>query len=503
MPADVIMPALGMAQETGKVLRWLKADGEAVAKGEPLLEVETDKVTVEIEAPADGTLAGVTAEEGAEVPVGTAIAFVLAEGEERSATPVPVETEPRGGARGAAEAAARDGAAATAPPPAVRPAAAARLAEGAPARARARRRPRRARRQRPEGRRRRRRRGGAGAALPEPPAVGPAGGAGSRCRRSGGRWPSGRSASWQEVPHFVLTRDVDASRLRAGARPPGARPGCERVTHHRPAREALRGGAAAPPAGERELARRRDRPGPGVNVGDRRRDRGRARRPGRPRRRRARLSPRSPRGAREVVDAARAGRLRPDDVQGGTFTISNLGMYGVDAFQAIVNAPQAAILAVGRIVERPVAVDGEVVVRPVLTLTVSFDHRVVDGARGAEFLDTLASLVEEPAGLVSIGDGTTRDELGELGIARSAARRSGPARPTRCGARTTGGRRGRPPRRARTRWSARSPAPSRRSRRRGTCRRGSASRSSSGSRRRSPRAGTSSRGRSRSRRASR
>jgi pyruvate dehydrogenase E2 component (dihydrolipoamide acetyltransferase) len=103
----------------------------------------------------------------------------------------------------------------------------------------------------------------------------------------------------------------------------------------------------------------------------------------------------------EVVDAARAGKLRPDDIQGGTFTISNLGMYGVDAFQAIVNAPQAAILAVGRILERPVAVNGEVVVRPVLTLTVSFDHRVVDGARGAEFLDTLAELIEEPAGLVS------------------------------------------------------------------------------------------------------
>ncbi len=100
---------------------------------------------------------------------------------------------------------------------------------------------------------------------------------------------------------------------------------------------------------------------------------------------------------RELVDAARTGRLRPEDVQGGTFTISNLGMYGVDAFQAIVNAPQAAILAVGRIVERPVAVNGALAVRPLLTLTVTFDHRVVDGARGAEFLDTLASLVEEPA----------------------------------------------------------------------------------------------------------
>ena len=78
MPADVIMPALGMAQETGKVLKWLKRDGEPVAKGEPLLEVETDKVTVEIEAPASGVLGGVTAGEGDVIPVGRTIAWILA-----------------------------------------------------------------------------------------------------------------------------------------------------------------------------------------------------------------------------------------------------------------------------------------------------------------------------------------------------------------------------------------------------------------------------------------
>jgi pyruvate dehydrogenase E2 component (dihydrolipoamide acetyltransferase) len=100
----------------------------------------------------------------------------------------------------------------------------------------------------------------------------------------------------------------------------------------------------------------------------------------------------------ELVDAARAGRLRPEDVSGGTFTISNLGMYGVDSFDAIVNAPQAAILAVGRIADRIVPVDGQPAVRPMLQLSVSFDHRVVDGARGAEFLETLATLIEEPAG---------------------------------------------------------------------------------------------------------
>jgi pyruvate dehydrogenase E2 component (dihydrolipoamide acetyltransferase) len=103
---------------------------------------------------------------------------------------------------------------------------------------------------------------------------------------------------------------------------------------------------------------------------------------------------------RELAEAARLRRLRPEDLRDGTFTVSNLGMYGVDGFQAIVDAPQAAILAAGRVSERPVALDGAVVVRPVLTLSASFDHRVVDGARGAEFLDTIVSLVEEPAGLV-------------------------------------------------------------------------------------------------------
>src|SRR5207244_4632325 len=82
MPVEVIMPMLGMAQETGKVVRWLKAEGDAVAKAEPLMEVETDKVTVEIEAPAAGTLAGVTASEGEDVPVGQVIAYVLGDGEQ-------------------------------------------------------------------------------------------------------------------------------------------------------------------------------------------------------------------------------------------------------------------------------------------------------------------------------------------------------------------------------------------------------------------------------------
>ncbi len=102
----------------------------------------------------------------------------------------------------------------------------------------------------------------------------------------------------------------------------------------------------------------------------------------------------------ELVAKAQAGKLRPQDISGGTFTISNLGMYNVDAFNAIINQPQAAILAVGRIADRVVPLHGQPVVQPMMVLTLSCDHRAVDGARGAQFLDTLATLIEEPLGLL-------------------------------------------------------------------------------------------------------
>jgi pyruvate dehydrogenase E2 component (dihydrolipoamide acetyltransferase) len=100
---------------------------------------------------------------------------------------------------------------------------------------------------------------------------------------------------------------------------------------------------------------------------------------------------------RDLADRARTGRLRPQDITGGTFTISNLGMYGVDAFSAIITPPQAAVLAVGRIAERVVAAgNGLLGIRPMLTMTLSSDHRVVDGAQAAVFLSELAGAIEEP-----------------------------------------------------------------------------------------------------------
>jgi pyruvate dehydrogenase E2 component (dihydrolipoamide acetyltransferase) len=382
MASDVIMPALGMAQETGKVVRWLKAEGETVAKGEPLLEVETDKVTVELESPADGILAGISAAEGADVPVGETIAFVLAVGE---TVPEPVAAVPSE--------------VATVVPRPSRSEADVQAPAGGRRRSLA----------SPKARRIAAERGVDLAALA---GSGPGGAVvaadldGSAAASNGVTVPAiwrlmaeRTTQSWQSVPHFYLRREVDASRLQSWRAAARARPGQERASHTdllvRLVAEALRRHPRVNSSWSDGAVVRSERINVGIAVAvddglvvpvvhdaDR-------------------LSLADTVARRiELVDAARAGRLRPEDVTGGTFTVSNLGMYGVDSFDAIVNAPQAAILAVGRVADRVIPVDGQPAVRPVLQLSVSFDHRVVDGARGAEFVETLASLAEEPAGLV-------------------------------------------------------------------------------------------------------
>jgi pyruvate dehydrogenase E2 component (dihydrolipoamide acetyltransferase) len=102
-----------------------------------------------------------------------------------------------------------------------------------------------------------------------------------------------------------------------------------------------------------------------------------------------------------LLEQARSGKLLPGELEGSTFTLTNLGMYRVDVFQAILNPPQSAILAVGRIVERPVAIDGQSCVRPTMVLTLSCDHRVLDGVLGAQFLGRVVELIEEPTELLA------------------------------------------------------------------------------------------------------
>jgi pyruvate dehydrogenase E2 component (dihydrolipoamide acetyltransferase) len=99
----------------------------------------------------------------------------------------------------------------------------------------------------------------------------------------------------------------------------------------------------------------------------------------------------------DLVGRARDGKLTLQDLEGGTFTISNLGMYGVEQFVAVLNPPQVAILAVGAVKDTPVAIDGEVDVAPVMQLMLTCDHRAIDGADGAEFLRTLVAFLEQPA----------------------------------------------------------------------------------------------------------
>ena len=410
MAADVIMPALELAQETGKVLRWLKAVGDTVQKGEPLVEIETDKVTVEIEAPASGVLREISAHDGDVVPVGRTIAVIAATGE-AAPSPGAVKASPLARKVAAehgvdlahvktssgrieradvlAHVESRTGVVANGP---------LRLVAASP----------KARRLAAE-------RGvdlklvrgsgpggaviaddvsSAGTAADEPAARPAAPAVGTVWRIMAERM----TQSWTTAPHFYLVREVNVARLvtwrERASKQTGARitytdllvkiVAAALVQHPRvngswkdgtiiSNAEVNLGLAVAVEDGLVVPVLHRADTLSLVEIAARRED---------------------------LVSRAQAGKLRPADIQGGHFTLSNLGMYGVDAFNAIVNPPQAAILAVGRITERVVAVNGQPAVQPTLVLTLSCDHRALDGARAAQFLGALAELVEEPLALL-------------------------------------------------------------------------------------------------------
>jgi len=379
MPTTVIMPALELAQETGKVIRWLKAPGDAVRKGEPIVEIETDKVTVEIEAPASGILGSVTAREGDVVPVGQTIALIAAPGEV-SAAPEAMASAPGNGA-------ATTGAAArlaAASPKARRLAAERGVDVGA------------LRGSGPDG---------AVLAGDVPSARTPAPLEATRPGMKGegvsNVWrimAERMTQSWTSAPHFYLVREVNVSRLVAWREKAGKRTGAH-ITYTDLLVRLVAAALVQHPAAnvswkDGTLVRH-----PEVNIGlavaledglvvpvlHRADTLGLAE-----------IATRR----EDLVARAQAGKLRPADIQGGGFTVSNLGMYGVDAFSAIVNPPQAAILAVGRIADRVVPLNGQPAVQPTMVLTLSCDHRALDGARGAQFLGALAELIEEPLALL-------------------------------------------------------------------------------------------------------
>ena len=395
MAFSVVMPALEMAQETGKLIAWRKKEGEPVSKGEPLLEIETDKAVVEIEAPADGVLAGIRASEGAEIPVGQTIAWIVAPGEQP-----PVQSTPSVPAARATSP-AMPGSAHSAPGQSVRtPVVSAKIS--------------------PKARRLAKELGvniavlrGSGpggeilasdvqAAAREP-------GADSTAKKSVevptslGRIMAERTTqSWTTVPHFFVSRDIDATALnqyRDLIVEETELPKNIRVTHtdllvalvSRVLVKHPRLNASWNPEG----IHLHDYVNMGVAI---------AVNDGVvaaviPNAHTASL-PEIAIERHDVAERARAGKLRPADIADATFTISNLGMYQVDQFSAIITPPQAAILAVGSIVERVVAVDRKPAIRPMLSITLSSDHRVVDGARAAKFLADLAEAIAEPAKLL-------------------------------------------------------------------------------------------------------
>jgi pyruvate dehydrogenase E2 component (dihydrolipoamide acetyltransferase) len=383
MAISVVMPALEIAQETGKLLSWLKKEGEAVVKGEPLLEIETDKAVMEVESPGDGILAGIRVQAGSEVPVGRTIAWIVRPGE----TPPSGEAQVESGRKTAAVAV---------PSAAIAPTA------GAVGQA-----PAREVKSSPKARRLASERGvdltqvrGSGSggeilaadilAAAESKTIAPAAvDSGSAISRL---MAERTTQSWTTVPHFFVVREVDAGALNEARQKLAAeieRTHSIKLTHTdllvalvaRVLRKHPRMNASYTGSGIRTNAEVNIGVAMAVNEGVIALV--------------IRNADKAALGAiavqrRDLTERARAGKLHSADLSGGSFTISNLGMFGVDSFTAIIVPPQTAILAVGRIADRVVALDGRPHIRPMMTLTLSNDHRVVDGARAAEFLQDLA-----------------------------------------------------------------------------------------------------------------
>ena len=448
MAVAIVMPALEMAQETGVLVRWLKKPGESVVKGEPLMEVETDKTTVDIESTAAGTLGGVLAVEGDVVPVGQTIAWILGPGEQPPENQKDSETRirarsgggtgsgsDRNGERTARTANNSDRPMAWAVTPLARNVAAeneidlsrvtptgnriekadvlaylqTRAAEtnntqsGPPhhltpasPKARVLAKELNLDLRSIDGS------GPEGAVLVSDVAGARAGsGKGSTYETPGTVWrimAERMSQSWTTVPHFYLARDVDATRLLEWKERIAAeverRTGdkltftdllvkCVAVT----LRDHPRLNAAWADGSIRinkdinigiAVALDEGLVVPVISFADK-----------------AAVSAIAGK-RRELISRAKERKLNAEEMSGGTFTVTNLGMYNVDAFCAIVNPPQAAILAVGRVSERVVPVDGTPAVRPFMTLTLSCDHRVVDGSTAAKFLDDLSSSIQDP-----------------------------------------------------------------------------------------------------------
>ena len=396
MATEVILPRLGQGMESGTIVRWLKSEGEQVARGEPLFELDTDKVTQEVEAEANGVLLKIAVAEG-EVPVGQTVAFIGDKGEavpettEAAPSPTPIEAERTSEPEPAA------------PLEAPEPSTTNGRIKASPL-------ARRLARERgidlatlrgtgPEGRivAEDVERGEAGAPpAPTSAAVPVPAGDAQQVPLTNIRKTIARrlTEAWQ-IPVFQLQAAADMTRVndlvaKLRERDPDVRLTVTDVLAKVCAQALMRHREVNAEFTEDAILLH-----PSANVG---------------------LAVAAPQGLvvpvirsaerlslteiagvrADLVGRARDNKLRAEDLEGGTFTISNLGMFAVQSFTAVLNPPQAAIVAVGATEDRVVPAEGGTAVRPMVTLTGTFDHRAVDGAPAAAFLQTLRESLEDP-----------------------------------------------------------------------------------------------------------
>jgi pyruvate dehydrogenase E2 component (dihydrolipoamide acetyltransferase) len=386
LATEIIMPALSPAQETGILIEWFKEEGDLIEKGEPLMEVETDKSNVEVEATTTGILANITVNLGDEIPVGKVIALILADGEsapesnkENSSTESKVSEDTaqlQTTISNPLDPSANLPTNKIVTSPKVRQYATKKgidlsFIKGS---------------------------GPNGVILMEDVLVNQSSTdveENDIPTSKGWRLMADRlTESWSSAPHFNLVRHLDVSNLVTYKKQVQEK-NSNRLTYTDLLIKLVSISLKEHPRINASWIDNKIVKNSEINVGlavdfdgglivpvihktdelslgeitNRRKD---------------------------LITRTQAGKLRSGDMDRGTFTISNLGMFDVDSFNAIINPPQAAILAVGRIVDKVVPVDGLPAVRPILTLNLSFDHRVVDGVRGAEFLQTLSNLIQNP-----------------------------------------------------------------------------------------------------------
>jgi pyruvate dehydrogenase E2 component (dihydrolipoamide acetyltransferase) len=404
MAEVVSMPKLGFDMAEGRLVRWVKSEGETVRKGEVLVEIETDKATVEVEAVVSGTVRKHLVNEGTSVPVGTPIA-VLGDPVE-SLDLESLGAAPRASSPVTAVAPSRPVAVGETPrPPLILPS-----PEPAAGRVKA----------SPVARRLAAERGldlaaiaGSGpggrvvkrdiqAALQDtPPVSGPVGET-ERIPVSKLRGLIGRrmTQAKQQVPHFYITAEIDAGRLMAlreewNALQPEEHKASVNDFVVKAAALALRQFPNLNASLEGQEIVRHGQVNVGVAVAleeglltvvCRNADR-----------KSIRLISDE---VRQMIARARQGKVRPDDIEGSTFSVSNLGMFDIDHFIAIVNPPEAAILAIGSVRQEPVVEKGQVVIGQRMKVTLSADHRVTDGAEGARWLQVLRGCLEHPLQLI-------------------------------------------------------------------------------------------------------